>query len=74
VPPSFRSMNVSDADAALAFLRRLYERRAGRVEPLAFGIAIVTDELPLVRDLNFVLVDRWDRSGAELVAASEAAH
>jgi hypothetical protein len=37
-------MNVSDADATLAFLRRLYERRAGRVEPLAFGIAIATDE------------------------------
>ena len=64
---------MSHAEEAVAFLRRLYERRAGRVERLPFGAALITEELPLAHDLNFVLVDRWDGDAAGLAAASDAA-
>jgi hypothetical protein len=62
---------LSDAERALACMRRLYERRAGRLERLSFGVAVITPELPLIRALNFVLVDRWDGEADALSAASE---
>jgi hypothetical protein len=33
-------------------MRRLYERRAGHVEELSFGVAVVTPQLPAIRALN----------------------
>jgi ribosomal protein S18 acetylase RimI-like enzyme len=64
---------VTGAERALAFLREIYELRAGRVVPLPFGVAVVTADLQLVYDLNHVIVDRWDGDAATLVAASNDA-
>ncbi len=36
-----------------------------------WGIALLTDDLPRVWDLNFTLVDRWEGSAAELAAEAD---
>lgn len=64
---------MSDGQRALAWLRERYERRAGSVRPLPFGVAIVTDELPSVYDANFLVVDSWGGDAAALAAAADAA-
>jgi GNAT superfamily N-acetyltransferase len=55
-----------ELERALAFMRRVNEGRAGRVEPLPFGVALFTDDLPEVWDQNLVIADRWDGGAAEL--------
>jgi ribosomal protein S18 acetylase RimI-like enzyme len=56
----------SELRRALDFMRRVNEGRAGRVEPLPFGVALFTDDLPEVWDQNLVIADRWDGTAAEL--------
>jgi len=55
-------------------MRALSERRAERVERHPWGVAIVTPALPTVWDANFLAVDRWDGSGAELTAEADRVH
>jgi ribosomal protein S18 acetylase RimI-like enzyme len=64
-------VSVNESARVLAALGRFYERRAGRVEPLGIGVALVTPDLPMIRALNFVRVDRWHGTAEELVAATD---
>jgi GNAT superfamily N-acetyltransferase len=57
---------VTDLDRALAFMRGVNERRAGRVERLPWGEALFTDDLPNVWDANLVIADRWAGPAADL--------
>lgn len=41
------------------------------MEEHAWGIALLTDDLPRVWDANFLLVDRWEGSAAELAAEAD---
>ena len=57
---------MSELERALAFMRAVNERRAGRVESQPWGELLVTDELPAIWDANLAIVDRWDGGAAEL--------
>lgn len=72
---------MGELERALAFLRGVGERRAGRVDRLPWGASLVTDDLPRVWDANYVRAERWDGSPAELrdevervQAAADLAH
>ena len=41
------------------------------MEEHPWGVALLTDDLPRVWDLNFVLADRWGGSAAELAAEAD---
>lgn len=41
------------------------------MEEHPWGIALLTDDLPRVWDLNFTLADRWEGSAAELAAEAD---
>ena len=55
-------------------MRALSERRAERVERHPWGAAIVSPSIPAVWDANFLAVERWDGSGAELTAEADRVH
>ena len=48
------------------------EARAERIEVHPWGVAVATPSLPAVWDANFLAVDRWSGSGAELTAERTA--
>ena len=54
-------MAEADLERCIAFIRAFEERRARRVVPFRFGKAMFDDELPRVRDLNFL----WIRPDAD---------
>lgn len=64
---------MTDGERALAFVHARTERRADRVEPHPAGALVLTPSLPLAYDANFLRVDRWDGTGAELLAEADRA-
>ncbi len=57
-------------DEALAFLHRLEEACADRIEPFAYGRGFFRDDRPNIWDLNFLRVERGDPGADELVATA----
>jgi GNAT superfamily N-acetyltransferase len=55
-------------------MRALSERRADRVDLHPWGVAVVTASLPEVWDTNYLAVDRWPGSAAELTAEADRVH
>ncbi len=60
---------------ALAFERRMHEAAARRVEPLAYGVAYLADDLPRVYDQNFLWVQgEQDVTADALIDDAERLH
>jgi GNAT superfamily N-acetyltransferase len=57
---------------ALAFLHRVEEDCAGRIEPFEYGRGLFRDELPQVWDFNYLRVERGKPRADELVATANA--
>jgi len=55
-------------------MRAVSEARAERIDVHPWGVAVVTPSLPAVWDANYLAVDRWTGSGAELTAEADRVH
>lgn len=64
---------ASELEHVLAFLRESYRRRVAHRIPVPWGEVLVTDDLPLVYDLNLALVERWDGDAVSLAVEVERA-
>lgn len=53
-------------------MRGVDDRAAERIEPFAYGTAVVQETLSLVHDLNFLRLERGSPGADELAAAAEA--
>ncbi len=59
-------------DEALAFVHRLEDACADRIEPFAYGRGFFRDDRPEIWDFNFLRVERGKPGAGELVAAANA--
>jgi ribosomal protein S18 acetylase RimI-like enzyme len=63
---------MSEFDRAFAFLDRIDERTAERLEPTPYGPVVVHTRLPRIHDLNFLRAEEpGDATAAELAAQAE---
>jgi len=62
---------VDDLERIHVFLDENDRRAASRVEPFAWGRAILHDRLPLVYDLNFLYLEHGEPTAAQLAAEAE---